>query len=165
MEKTKEENHELRNKLDNRNKQQESQKEQALKVFKEFSRAAEKKAKDKETQIKKVYYNRCNECKIDEVKESMVYGNKPDQNSKKEEKELIITARVLPDYDKIKELHGDISNEEIYKILWNKIKEVNKQLTSYKAVKALEIKEGEFEKTSTMKIKRYKELSNKTSKD
>ena len=27
-----------------------------------------------------------------------------------------------------------------------------------KAVKALEIKEGEFEKTSTMKIKRYKEL-------
>ena len=40
-----------------------------------------------------------------------------------------------------------------------KIKEVNKQLTSYKAIKDLEIKEGEFEKTSTMKIKRYKELS------
>ena len=39
------------------------------------------------------------------------------------------------------------------------IKEVNKQLTSYKAVKALEIKEGEFEKTSTMKIKRYKEIN------
>lgn len=33
-------------------------------------------------------------------------------------------------------------------------------MTSYKAVKALEIKEGEFEKTSTMKIKRYKELNN-----
>ena len=27
-------------------------------------------------------------------------------------------------------------------------------------IKALEIKEGEFEKTSTMKIKRYKELNN-----
>lgn len=97
--------------------------------------------------------------KIDEVKESMVYGKKPDSNSKKEEKELIITARVLPDYDKIEELHGKLSEEEIYNILWSKIKEVNKQLTSYKAVKSLEIKQGEFEKTSTMKIKRYKELS------
>lgn len=99
--------------------------------------------------------------KIDEVKESMVYGAKPSSDSKKEEKELIITARVLPDYDKIKELYGDITEEEIYTILWNKIKEVNKKLTSYKAVKALEIKQGEFEKTSTMKIKRYKELNQK----
>ena len=72
---------------------------------------------------------------------------------------MIITARVLPDYDKIKELHGDLTEEEIKKIIWQKIKEVNKQLTSYKAIKEMEIKEGEFEKTSTMKIKRYKELN------
>lgn len=99
--------------------------------------------------------------KVEEIKESMVYGKKPEANSKKEAKELIITARVIPDYDKIKELYGDISKEEIYDIIWKKIKEENKKLTSYKAVKALEIKEGEFEKTSTMKIKRYKELNNK----
>lgn len=97
--------------------------------------------------------------KVDEIKESMVYGKKPEAGSKKEEKELIITARVIPDYDKIKELYGDISEKEIYDIIWKRIKEENKKLTSYKAVKALEIKEGEFEKTSTMKIKRYKELS------
>ena len=97
--------------------------------------------------------------KIDEVKESMVYGKQPSIDSKKEEKELIITARVLPDYEKIEQLYGNISKEEIYNIIWSKIKEVNKKLTSYKSVKALEIKEGEFEKTSTMKIKRYKELS------
>ena len=99
--------------------------------------------------------------KVDEIKESMVYGKKPDANSKKEEKELIITARVIPDYDKIKELHGELSEKEIYDVIWKNIKEVNKNLTSYKAIKALEIKEGEFEKTSTMKIKRYKELNNK----
>ncbi len=98
--------------------------------------------------------------KVDEIKESMVYGKKPEANSRREEKELIITARVIPDYDKIKELHGDLSEKEIYDIIWKNIKEVNKKLTSYKAVKALEIKEGEFEKTSTMKIKRYKELNN-----
>ena len=99
--------------------------------------------------------------KIEEVKEVMVYGKKPDENSKKEEKELIITARLIPDHDRIKELHGDISDQEIYDIIWKQIKEVNKKLTSYKAVKDLEIKEGEFEKTSTMKIKRYKELNKK----
>ena len=73
----------------------------------------------------------------------------------------IITAKVIPDYDKIEELHDidDDDEDKIYDLIWNKIKEVNKQLTSYKAVKALEIKEGEFEKTSTMKIKRYKEIN------
>ena len=97
--------------------------------------------------------------KVDEIKESMVYGKKPEANSKKEDKELIITARVIPDYEKIEELHGKLSENEIYDLIWKKIKEVNKKLTSYKAIKALEIKDGEFEKTSTMKIKRYKELN------
>jgi len=97
--------------------------------------------------------------KIDEIKEVIIYGKKPESNSKKEEKELIITALVKPDYEKIEELYGKKTNDEIYEILWKKIKEVNKKLTSYKAIKDLEIKEGEFEKTSTMKIKRYKEIT------
>ena len=72
-----------------------------------------------------------------------------------------LTILSFTDYDKIKELHGELSEKEIYDVIWKNIKEVNKKLTSYKAIKALEIKEGEFEKTSTMKIKRYKELNNK----
>ena len=99
--------------------------------------------------------------KIDEIKESMVYGKKPEKGSKKEEKELIITAKVIPDYEKIEELYGKVSEKDIYDMIWKKIKEVNKRLTSYKAIKNLEIKEGEFEKTSTMKIMRYKELNQK----
>ena len=39
-----------------------------------------------------------------------------------------------------------------------KIKDVNKSLTSYKAIKNLELKHDEFAKTTTMKIKRYVEL-------
>ena len=96
--------------------------------------------------------------KIEEIKEVMVYGKKPDKNSKREEKELIITARVIPDLNKIKEKYGEKTKEEIHEIIWKKIKEENKKLESFKAVKKLEIKEGEFEKSSTMKIKRYKEL-------
>ena len=91
----------------------------------------------------------------------MVYGKAPDANSKKDDKELIITAKVIPNYDKIKEIHDvDQDDEEkVYNIIWEKIKEVNKKLTSYKAVKSLEIKNDEFEKTTTMKIKRYKEIN------
>ena len=98
--------------------------------------------------------------KVPEIKEVMVYGKEPEgeELNKKDAKELIITARVIPDMDKIAELHGEKTEEEIYNIIWNQIKIVNKKLTSYKVIKALEIKEGEFEKTSTMKIKRYKEL-------
>lgn len=99
--------------------------------------------------------------KVEEIKESMIYGKKPEKNSRKEQKELIITAKVIPDYEKIEEMYGKISKEEIYDIIWKRIKEVNKKLTSYKAIKTLEIKEGEFEKTSTMKIKRYKEINQK----
>ena len=98
--------------------------------------------------------------KIPEIKEVMVYGKAPEgeEAKRRDDKELIITARVIPDKEKIEELHGNISDEEVKKIIWEQIKQVNKKLTSYKAVKSLELKEGEFEKTSTMKIKRYKEL-------
>lgn len=100
---------------------------------------------------------------VAEIKDVMVYGKNPegDQTKKKDAKELIVTAKVVPNYEKIKELYGDISDEEIYNIIWEQIKNVNKKLTSYKAVKQLEIKKDEFEKTSTMKIKRYKELEKK----
>ena len=99
--------------------------------------------------------------KVEEIKESMVYGKQPDNNNKKENKELIITARVIPDYSKIEELYGQKNEDEVYDIIWKRIKDVNKKLETYKAIKSLEIKNGEFEKSSTMKIKRYKELEKK----
>ncbi len=92
--------------------------------------------------------------KIPEISECMVYGKEVEG-----EKELLISVKVIPNYEKIEELHGkDLKEEEIKKIIWEEIKKVNKQLTSYKAIKNLEIKHDEFEKTTTMKIKRYAEL-------
>ena len=89
-----------------------------------------------------------------EIKECMVYGKEVEG-----EKELIITAKVIPNYEVIEENYGkDLSEEEIYKIIWDKVKEVNKELTSYKAIKKLEIKHDDFVKTTTMKIKRYEEI-------
>lgn len=98
--------------------------------------------------------------KIPEIKEVMVYGKAPEgeEAKRKDSKELIITARVIPDMDELNKIKENMTEEEIYSIIWDKIKEVNKKVTSYKAIKSLEIKNDEFEKTSTMKIKRYKEL-------
>lgn len=92
---------------------------------------------------------------IEEISECMVYGKKEEKNNK----ELIITAKIIPNKAKIEEKYGkDLSDAEIEKIIWKKVKEVNKKLTNYKAVKKIEIKNDEFEKTSTMKIKRYAEI-------
>ena len=91
---------------------------------------------------------------VEEIKECMVYG-KEEEGSK----ELLISVKVIPDYEKIEEKHGkDLTDEQIHKIIWEEVKKINKRLTSYKAIKNLEIKKDEFEKTTTMKIKRFAEL-------
>lgn len=91
---------------------------------------------------------------VEEIKECMVYG-KEEEGSK----ELLISVKVIPDYEKIEEKHGkDLTEEQIHKIIWEEVKKINKRLTSYKAIKNLEIKKDEFEKTTTMKIKRFAEL-------
>ena len=91
---------------------------------------------------------------ITEIKECMVYGKEVEG-----EKELVISAKVIPNIDEIEAKNGkDLSDEQIYNIIWEKIKEVNHKLTSYKAIKKLEIKKDEFVKTTTMKIKRYAEI-------
>lgn len=91
---------------------------------------------------------------ISEIKECMVYGKEVEG-----QKELVISAKVIPNYEDIEAKHGkDLSDEQIHDIIWEKIKEVNHKLTSYKAIKNLEIKKDEFVKTTTMKIKRYAEI-------
>ena len=98
---------------------------------------------------------------IPEIKESMVYGKQ--DKEKKNEKELVITAKIIPEYTEIEKNYGkDLTPEQIHDIIWEKVKEVNRKLTSYKAIKKLEIKQDEFEKTTTMKIKRYVEIKKDT---
>ena len=90
--------------------------------------------------------------KIPYISECMVYG-------KGEKDDLTVSVKVIPNYEYIAEnVKKDMSDEEIYNLIWEEIKKVNKTLTSYKAIKYLEIKKDEFEKTTTMKIKRFAEL-------
>ena len=92
---------------------------------------------------------------VKEIKECMVYGKEVEG-----EKELTIAVKVIPNYEEIENIHGkDLTEEQIYNVIWEQIKNVNRKLTSYKAIKKLEIKKDEFAKTTTMKIKRYVEIS------
>ena len=94
---------------------------------------------------------------VPEIKECMVYGKEDEKDPTN--KELIISVKVIPNLEELEAKYGkDLTDEKIRDIIWGKIKEVNKKLTSYKAIKNLEIKKDEFEKTTTMKIKRYAEL-------
>ena len=86
----------------------------------------------------------------DYIKESMVYGKKGDDD-------IILSVQVIVDMDKVKEDKGEISEEEIKDLIWQDIKRINETLVGYKRIKNLETRDKEFEKTTTMKIKRYKE--------
>lgn len=97
--------------------------------------------------------------KIPYISECMVYG-------KGEKDDLTVSVKVIPNYEYIKEnVKKEISEDEVYNLIWEEIKKVNKTLTSYKAIKNLEIKKDEFEKTTTMKIKRFAELKKDENKE
>lgn len=92
---------------------------------------------------------------VPEIKECMVYGKEEEG-----QKELIISVKVIPNYEEIEVKHGkDLTDEQVHDIIWEQIKVINRKLTSYKAIKNLEIKKDEFVKTTTMKIKRYVEIN------
>ena len=86
------------------------------------------------------------------VKESMVYGIGKDDDLK-------LAVRVTLNEEYIEHEYKERPNDkEIYEIIWKSIKDLNRTITSYKAIKKLEVKEEDFVKTTTMKIKRKAEL-------
>lgn len=92
--------------------------------------------------------------KIPGVKESFVYG-KPDKD---DPIDLKICTEIVYDIEKIKEEYNTEDIEEIKKILWNKVKEINRTMPTYKYVKEMILTEEELIKTTTLKIKRFEEI-------
>ena len=93
------------------------------------------------------------------VEESMVYGVDEDDDT-------YIGAQVRPAYDVIFEEFGkDYSEENIQKLIKKAIADINMQLPSYKRVKRFVIRSEEFVKTTTKKIKRFKNMDDATAKD
>lgn len=88
--------------------------------------------------------------KIDMVKESMVYGEGEGTN-------MSVCAIVTLDEEELKAFYGDDMPDKktIKTKIWEGIKAINDKMVSYKAVKNLKVRDKDFEKTTTMKIKRF----------
>ncbi|MCH5191211.1 MAG: AMP-binding protein [Oscillospiraceae bacterium] len=90
------------------------------------------------------------------IEESLVFGDDVDD-------ETLVSAKIYPNYEQIKKnlKRQELTKEEIRESIAEAIKEVNKKLPRYKKIMNFDIRENEFIKTTTQKIKRYANLENR----
>lgn len=86
------------------------------------------------------------------ISEALVLGIQ-----KENDDETYINAQIYPNIEAITEhLKGSVpTKEEIWKIISDVVSNVNNKLPNYKHIKSFGIRDKEFEKTTTKKIKRY----------
>lgn len=88
--------------------------------------------------------------KSDYISEVVVWGLEDDKTG-----DTVVQAEIFPDYPVLESKFGKVSEEELKRILKKEIDEINENMPLYKRVKRFEIREEEFEKTTTKKIKRF----------
>lgn len=92
--------------------------------------------------------------RIDEVEECMVFGI-PDN---KDKNDIKLSVKIVYNKDVVNEKYPNIQKEELEKIIWDKIKEINKTFPPYKYIKHMILTDKELIKTTTKKIKRNEEM-------
>ena len=92
--------------------------------------------------------------RLDLVSECMVFGlqNKQDQN------DITLSVKIVYDEETVKEKYFDKTEEELRKIIWDQIKQVNTTFPKYKHIKNLITSHKELIKTTTKKVKRQDEM-------
>ncbi|MBQ3407874.1 MAG: AMP-binding protein [Clostridia bacterium] len=92
--------------------------------------------------------------KIEGVKESFIFGKQlsDDQN------DIKINCKIVFDRSVVQNAYKVIEDKEINQALSNKIKELNRAMPAYKAIRGLIFSEDPLIKTSTNKIKRQENL-------
>ena len=89
---------------------------------------------------------------ISYVKESLVYQRGQSTT------DTMLCAKIVYDEDLIENTMGKKTENEYKEEIWKQVKEINKNLPVFKHIKKIEITTDEFDKTTTHKVKRYKEL-------
>lgn len=85
------------------------------------------------------------------VEESLVWGNDNHETG-----ETMVYAEIKPDFEEVKAVLGnDYTQEEVKELIQKEVDKINKELPFYKKIRRISIREGEFAKTTTKKIKRY----------
>ena len=92
--------------------------------------------------------------RLELVKESIVFGM-PDE---KDKNDLKLSVKIVYDTNVAKEKYPDCSEEDLKKIIWEQIKEINKTFPPYKYIKNMILTDQDLIKTTTQKIKRHEEI-------
>ena len=87
------------------------------------------------------------------IEETIVYGTVDKRSG-----DTVVRAEIFPDFEAIREDFGEMSEERVHDFLKTVIEEANEQMPAYKRVKRFAVRNEEFEKTTTRKIKRYKQI-------
>ena len=92
--------------------------------------------------------------KIEGVKESFIFGKQ--QSDDKED--VKIHVKVVFDRAIVKDTYKVETDDEIYEVISNKIKEINQIMPKYKAIRGIILTEEPLIKTTTNKIKRQENM-------
>ncbi len=87
------------------------------------------------------------------IQESMVYGKAVSDYHEKIEAQIVVDGEAL--IARAESKNREITGEWVRELIQREINKVNKQLTSYKRIQNFIVREEEFAKTTTQKIKRY----------
>ena len=88
--------------------------------------------------------------KIEGVDESLIFGKQMSDDVN----DIKIFAKLVYNKDVLENAYKVSGESEIYRILTNKIKEINSAMPRYKSIKSVLISEEPLVKTTTNKIKR-----------
>ena len=90
--------------------------------------------------------------KLPYVDENIVYSRD------KSKTDTVLCAKIVYNKDNIIEHFGDKTEKEYEKLVWEDIKNINKELPTFKHIKEIILTDKPLEKTTTQKVKRYVEL-------
>lgn len=87
------------------------------------------------------------------IQECMVYGEKDEKHDEVIAAQIVTDAEAFIEYSEKNNVQ--ITPELVNNIISEEIKKVNNELANYKQIRRFYIRDTEFEKTTTQKIKRY----------
>ena len=92
--------------------------------------------------------------RIDVVEECIVFGlpNEQDKN------DITLSVKVVYNKEIANEKYPNLSEEDLRKLIWEQIKEINKTFPPYKYIKNMILTDEELIKTTTKKVKRNEEM-------
>ena len=99
----------------------------------------------------------------DEIVESMVFEGDSGKGDGDKSGDTLIVAGIYPDWALIKETMGDEEedDEAVKKYIWGIVDKVNAANPGYKMIRKVNLRDTEFEKNTSRKIRRFVEDNKK----